>query len=300
LVVQAADNLLQTCDSRFLTFRHNAGMRNQKLPSASKAFTLIELLVVIAIIAILASMLLPALAKAKQKAHRISCTSNTRQWGLAQTMYMDDNNQLFPNARIPKSAPGAPAGYSADNMLWTDLAAFDAAGSGDIGWFDSLPPYVAAQRLCDYADNPARWVKSRSIFTCPTSSAQPDERDPLVNVMFHYAINPSGNRGLTASYGNNFSLMMIKNPAAFVCYTEVRTHSSEAPFYGSNPTRNLGSSHANTSKFSSRHNAGANLTFADGHVAWFKYSYVCSNAVTKAADPGNPDIHWTYNGVPVP
>ena len=275
-------------------------MRIEKRGGQPGAFTLIELLVVIAIIAILAAMLLPALAKAKAKAQRTFCFGNMRQWGLAQTLYMDDNNQMFPNARIPKGSPGTPASYSADNMLWTDLASFAAAGSGDIGWFNGLPPYVAAKRLCDYANDPAQWVKNRSIFTCPTSSALPDERDPLVNVMFHYAINPSGNRGLSAGYGTNFSLTMIKNPSAFVCYTEVRTHSSEMPFYGSDPTKNLGSSHANTSKFSSRHNAGANLNFADGHAAWFKYSSVCSNAVTKAADPGNPDIQWTYDGTPVP
>jgi prepilin-type N-terminal cleavage/methylation domain-containing protein/prepilin-type processing-associated H-X9-DG protein len=263
-------------------------------------FTLIELLVVIAIIAILAAMLLPALARAKGQAHRTTCTSNLRQWGLAQTMYLDDNNQNFPNARIPKGSPGTPDSYSADNMLWTDLAAFAAAGSGDIGWFNNLPPYVSAKRLCDYANAPSEWVHSRSIFTCPTSSALPDERDPLVNVMFHYAINPSGNRGLTAAYGANFSVMMVKNPSAFVCYTEVRTHSSETPFYGPDPSKNLGSSHANTSKFSSRHNDGSSLVFADGHVGWFKYSYVCSNAVTKAADPGRSDIHWAYDGTPTP
>jgi prepilin-type N-terminal cleavage/methylation domain-containing protein/prepilin-type processing-associated H-X9-DG protein len=263
-------------------------------------FTLIELLVVIAIIAILAAMLLPALAKAKGKAHRTTCSNNLRQWGLAQTMYLDDNNQNFPNSRIPKGVPGTPASYSDDNMLWTDLASVAAAGAGDIGWFNSLPRYVAAKRLCDYANDPAEWVQSRNIFTCPTSSALPDERDPLLNVMFHYAINPSGNRGLSAVYGANFNLMMVKNPSAFVCYTEVRTHSSEMPFYGSDPKKNLGSSHANTSKFSSRHSAGANLTFGDGHVDWFKYSYVCSNAVTKAADPGNSDIQWTHDGTPVP
>ena len=270
------------------------------IKNSKRGFTLIELLVVIAIIAILAAMLMPALAKAREKGQRIACVSNLRQWGLAQLLYLDDNNQIFPNPRIPKGVPGTPAGYSADNMLWTDLAAFAAAGSGNVAWFNGLPPYVAAKRLCDYANNPSEWVKTRNIFTCPTSSALPDERDPLVNVMFHYSINPSGNRGLTAGFGTNFSLTMIRNPSAYVMYSEVRTHSTETPFYGSDPTKNLGSSHANTSKFSSRHNAGANLGFADGHVAWFKYSYVCSNAVTKAADPGNPDIHWTYNGEPVP
>jgi len=256
--------------------------------------------VVIAIIGILASLLLPALAKAREKGNRITCTSNMRQWGLAQTMYMDDNNGNFPNSRIPKNVPGAPSSFSAENMLWTDLASFAAAGSGDIGWFNSLPPYVAAKRLCDYSSNPEVWVKSRNIFTCPTSSALPNERDPLQNVMFHYAINPSGNRGLTAAYGENFNLRMIQSPSAFVCYTEVRTHTSDTPFYGSDPSKNLGSSHANTSKFSARHNEGSSLVLADGHVAWFKYSYICSNAVTKAADPGRADIHWTYNGEPVP
>jgi prepilin-type N-terminal cleavage/methylation domain-containing protein len=87
------------------------------------AFTLIELLVVIAIIAILAAMLLPALARAKDKARAIQCLNNARQQGLATAMYTGDNNEAYPYGINSKN-----------DINWPDPTA----------WYIQLLPYLGS------------------------------------------------------------------------------------------------------------------------------------------------------------
>jgi prepilin-type N-terminal cleavage/methylation domain-containing protein len=272
-------------------------------------FTLIELLVVIAIIAILAAMLLPALAKAKTRAQQISCINNLKQWGLADSMYVDDNNQTFPWPRYQVSSTSQQ-----DEPQWSDVQTFYNVGQGNDVWFNALPPYVAGLPLYKWVSNPTLFADSKSIFTCPTAVAQGinpidapvahGDMNATARPLFNYGMNSKS----LANEPNATSLrsVMVAHPSAFVLYSDVRNRSDEVPYYGSAANQiDLATPHCYTTRFSARHSIGGNIVFSDAHAAFYKYSYVVSDGVSNPAigggkDPGNFDINWDCSGITVP
>jgi len=162
-----------------------------QLPSRN-GFTLIELLVVIAIIAILAALLLPALAAAKAKAYRVSCTSNLKQIGAAWAMYpIDHNNGLLPLhlkglARFDQLDTGSTAANPWETHELARMAG--AAGQTlDIGYDDSFLNKIGTK---DGWWNIGRlwydmYIGDAHIFYCPAGTQNPNN----LNMTYDYYVN---------------------------------------------------------------------------------------------------------------
>lgn len=217
-----------------------------------KAFTLIELLVVIAIIAILAAILFPVFARARENARRTSCLSNLKQIGLGAMMYVQDYDEKYPMLwyRPESGSPNNPS--VVQTTAGTPGAEFKVGDSGYgvldnyITWMDLIYPYT----------------KSVQVFRCPSSTDAQYYPDYL----------------LSGAYGG-FHRAAFGVPDGVTAMAQIESPSTSAMIWetGSGGGTSYESKYGYTGypvniprwpTLHEEHLGGMNLAFGDGHVKW--------------------------------
>ena len=228
---------------------------------ARKAFTLIELLVVIAIIAILASMLLPAIAKAKEGGRSTYCKSNIRQLTFGMLLYADDNSDYLPWAgEVDRNLPpdwvfgGQPAMDTTNKSRWNTVGFGHHAESGSIfSYVTGLP------RVVPHRDS---YTNVFQVYRCPSTKALGQAL--RVNFSMNGKIDsnaPLANGARTSARGVAVSLAANPTQKCLVL--------NESPETMHNASFHPGGSAAHG--LFVLHNGQVNVGFMDGHVENIKH-----------------------------
>jgi prepilin-type N-terminal cleavage/methylation domain-containing protein/prepilin-type processing-associated H-X9-DG protein len=226
-----------------------------------RGFTLIELLVVIAIIAILAAILFPVFAKAREKARQTSCLSNLKQLGLGMMMYAQDYDETL--CRMEMGGP-----YSTTPVDPSDLA-FN--GRTDGTWQNSWPSLILP------------YVKNTQIFKCPSTTNH--NYGVSYGVPWH-CISANGVI-VNYFYARSVTLSELLKPAESLMFSEKN---------GGNPQYILFGQYY---VCDARHNDGGNCAFTDGHAKWLKFEKGNIGAPWEDANPAYSNAHpprWTIEG----
>ena len=233
-------------------------------------FTLIELLVVIAIIAILAAMLLPALNRAKTKAQSTSCSNHLRQLQQAWIMYADDTADSIPLNRI----------VDRDGFFFADKGSWVVGNA----WLDVNATNIMAGTLFPYLTSP-------QVYCCPTDRSTVRNHPELTKTR-SYGASLWLNGFLNDTFNSDneiprkLSSLPSPGPARTFVFIEVHENTiDDGTFRLPSPYDNFSSADAPRwdSIPADRHNNGANITFADGHVEFWRWKF--KRTVTRHVNP---------------